>query len=216
MNLKEFIGQRDKCPMCDSQLITRFISSRQQTTKFIENRFVAIHTMKAMKNDQQDYQVGYSFSMDDDSFCVEFYTEWDTANMVPLHLIDKFKVFYKNTNGPNYRFARHCMFCHKYICYSSPIEVNLKAPRTGELQMEMESFIFILPGEEGCRAIKLTNKLLGAPKSDLHWWLTDSEGYARIDKMMPHRHSALTNLSFIPFVSKDKTCDRLNGLITFA
>ena len=202
--------------MCDTQLITRFISSRQQRTKFIENRFVAIHTLRALKNDQQDYQIGYSFSLDDDAFCVEFYSEWDTANLVPLHLIDKFKEFYKNTNGPNYRFARHCLFCHKYICYSTPIDINLKTCRTGEMQSEMESFIFVLHNEDRHRAIKLTNKMLPAPSSELRWWKTDSEGYAKVDAPHPYNHSVLTGLSHIPFISKEKTCDRLNGLITFA
>lgn len=202
--------------MCDTQLITRFISSRQQTTRFIDNRFVAIHTMRALKNDQHDYQVGYSFSLDDDSFYVEFYTEWDTANMVPLHLIDKFKEFYKNTNGPNYRFARHCMFCHKYICYSSTVNINLKTCRTGDLHQEMESFIFMLPGDNGYRAIKLSNRMSPDLSSELRWWKTDSEGYAKIDSAIPPNHSVRTGLSYIPFVSKEKTRDRVNGLITFS
>jgi hypothetical protein len=217
MNLKEFIGLQDRCPICDTALITRFISSRQQRTKFIENRFVAIHTLKAINKDNiPDYQVGYSFSLDDDSFCVEFYTEWDTANSIPTHLIDKFKEFYKNTNGPNYRFARHCLFCHKYIAYSTAIDFNLKTCRTGEMQKEMESFIFILPGEERFRAIKLTNKFLPDSTSELKCWQVDREGYAKVDQAVPHNHTVVSGLSHIPFVSKEKTRDRLNGLITFA
>jgi len=216
MNLQEFINLRSHCPMCDTQLITRFVSSRQQTTRIIENRFVAIHTLKALKNDQQDYQVGFSFSLENDSFCIEFYTEWDTANMVPLHLIDKFKLFYKNTNGPNYRFARHCMFCHKYITYSSVVDFDLKVCKTGDLKQHTEIFIFTLPGESNYKVIELTNSFKDKPTSELRWWKTDNEAYARVDRVAPPNHSLLSDLSLIPFVSKDKTRDRLNGLITFA
>lgn len=225
MNLGEFIKLRSNCPICDSGLITKFISDRKQIFRYNEDRFVAVHTLRGMKVNQQDYQVGYSFGLNDNSFCVEFYTEWNTHEQVPLHLIDKFKEFHKNVSVIRYRFSRRCNFCNQYMLRSAPINIDLKTGTINSVEISFEAFVWAsaIQGEykvEGCKVIMLGN--LYPPEynnttSELRWWrTTDSEVGSVFDSTFPYPHSELIGLPQIPFVSKEETYKRLNNLITFA
>lgn len=216
MNLQEFINLRAKCPFCDTSLITRFISDRKQMVRLEDGRFVAVMTMRALSNSQQDYQVGYSFGLTDNSFQIEFYTEWDTYNQVPIHLIDKFKEFHKNVSGSRYRFARQCTFCNKYLAYTDQVNVDLKGALFNDLSFRFEIFLLTTPTEDGCKIVRLENRY-PEEKSDLCWWRDDKESLVRVDTSVPiGKLKAQTNLPLIPFVSKEETGRRLNNLITFA
>lgn len=220
MNLGEFINLRSNCPICDSGLVTKFISDRKQIIRYNEDRFVAVHTLRGMKVNQQDYQIGYSFGLHDNSFRVEFSTEWNTHEQVPIHLIDKFKEFHKNMAKTRFRFSRRCAFCNQYILRSAPIDIDLKTGTINSVETSIEAFVWAVSIQEGCKVIVLANSYppeYDKTASELRWWRTrDSEVGSVFDQAYPYPHSELLGLSQIPFVSKEDTYKRLNNLITFA
>ncbi len=218
MNIKEFINQREKCPICDTALITQFISSRKQKIKFIENRLVAIFVMKEMRVNQPDYEVGYSFDMDGNTFQVEFYNEWDQSNQVGIHMLDKFKEFHKNLG--QCKFHRRCSSCNRYTMTSTHFHLDFKKQRLdGPLPFAVayESFGLTIPVEDGFNVVMLSNfELPGlVKKSSIRWFRSESEDGARLDYVLPQRYSSV-DVDYIPFVSKEETSKRLSKLILFA
>lgn len=218
MNLREFIDQRTNCPICDTALVTQFISSRKQKTKLIDDRFMVIFVMKALKTNQQDYEIGYSFDLDSNHFMVEFFSEWDHHAQVPMHLIEKFREFHKNLGIC--KFYRKCTFCNRYTKSSIPFMLDFKHQKMDTqlwdgLQIAYESFGLSLPADDGFKIMHLSNFHILEPRSNLIWYRADSESYARLDYTLPNTRSEKT-LPLIPFISKEETTKRLNNLITFA
>lgn len=213
MNLQEFINLRQNCPMCETSLVSRFIMDRHQPLKMENGRLVAIKTMKSLKNYQHDYKIGYSFGLTDNTFQIEFYTEWDTSICVPLHLIDKFKEFHHNMHD-NFYFARQCVFCNKYESYSNEIILNLKNLTFGNLSLKFEIFMFATRLDDSWRVMELQNNYaeqksylaLGKPTS------MTTESSIGIRNGVSGKWS---ELPLIPFVSKEETKERLQNLICF-
>lgn len=223
MNIRKFISQREMCPICDTALITQFISTRKQKTKFIEDKLAAIFVMKEMKLNQPDYEVGYVFDMDSNTFHIEFYNEWDQTNQVGVHMLDKFKDFHKNLGVC--KFIRRCSSCNRYTMTSTHFQLDFKQgtfaapnPRV-PFGNAYESFglTIPLPGDEGYNIVMLSNFELGgySKKSNIRWWRGESEDSARLDYTLPQRYSSV-DVDYIPFVSKEETTKRLSKLILFA
>lgn len=218
MNLREFIDTRTTCPICDTALITQFISTRKQKIKIENDRLVAIFVMKGMRVNQPDYEIGYSFDLDTNQFMVEFYSEWDHHGQVPMHLIEKFKEFHKNL-GPC-KFYRRCTFCNRYAKCSTPFTLDFRKQSldTGfweSLSIAYESFGLSLPAEGGFKIMHLSNFYMAEEQSQLIWFRSESESDARLDWAMPNKRSE-RQLPLVPFISKEETARRLNNLITFA
>lgn len=218
MNLREFIDQRTHCPICDTALITQFISQRKQKIKIENDRLVAVFVMKGMRVNQPDYEIGYSFDLNSNHFMVEFYSEWDHHGQVPMHLIEKFKEFHKNL-GPC-KFYRRCTFCNRYAKCTTPFTLDFRNQSldTGfweSLGVTYESFGLTIPTEGGFKIIHLSNFYMGEEQSQLSWFRSDSESDARLDWALPSKRSE-RKLPLVPFISKDETAKRLNNLITFA
>lgn len=218
MNLREFIDSRTHCPICDTALITRFISQRKQKIKIENDRLVAVFVMKSMRVNQPDYEIGYSFDLDNNNFMVEFYSEWDHHGQVPMHLIDKFKEFHKNL-GPC-KFYRKCTFCNRYSKSSIFFNLDFKKQKIDTqlwngIETAYESFGLSIPSEAGAKIIHLSNFHITEPHSRILWFRADDESYARLDWSIPPKHSE-KKLDLIPFVSKEETTKRINNLLTFA
>lgn len=218
MNLREFIDTRSNCPICDTALVTQFISSRKQKIKLVDDRLVAIFVMKGMRVNQPDYEVGYSFDLDKNHFMVEFYSEWDHHAQVPMHLIEKFRDFHKNLG--TCKFYRRCTFCNRYTKSSTPFSLDFRKQRVDTemwdgIQTAYESFGLSLPAENGFKIMHLSNFHILEPQSSLIWFRAESESSARLDYSLPQRREE-KKLALIPFVSKDETTKRVNNLITFA
>lgn len=214
MNLQEFINLRSHCPMCDTPLITRFISDRKQKSKIIENRYVAILVMRGMRSCEPDYEVGYSFGMEDDSLSIEFYNEWDMSASASNYMIKIFKDFHKNMAGTRFCFLRTCGTCYKYDMMSTEIKMDLKKATFSSMEVYSESFIFSTQVEDGFKFIKLDNCTDPKPSSELYWWRSEFD--YRADWRVPKGCSKILDLPLIPFFSKEETSRRLNNLITFA
>lgn len=218
MNLQEFIDERTHCPICNTALITQFISSRKQKIKLENDRLVVVFVMKSMSVNQPDYEVGYAFNTKDNTFHIEFYSEWDHYKHVPMHMIDKFKEFHKNL-GPG-RFYRKCVFCSRYAKSTVPFTLDFKTQKidTGLWETMIcgtESFGLAIPAEKGFKIMMLNNYYFGEERSQLIWFRADSENAAHVDWTAPVGSSA-KKLPLIPFVSKEETTKRINNLLTFA
>lgn len=218
MNLQELIDQRTHCPICETALITQFISSRKQKIKIENDRIVAIFVMKGMRVNQPDYEVGYSFNPKDNTFFIEFYSEWDHHGQVPMHMIEKFREFHKNLGAC--KFYRRCTFCNRYSKCSTPFTLDFKtrAIDTGMfdgLQIAYESFGLTLPAENGYKIMFLSNFHSPIEQSEIMWYRSEKEDDARLDYMLPSKHSKVT-VSLVPFVSREDTTRRINNLLTFA
>lgn len=218
MNLQEFIDHRTHCPICETALITQFISSRKQKIKIENNRLLVTFVMKGMRLNQPDYEVGYSFDYNSNHFFVEFYSEWDHNKQVPMHMIEKFREFH--TNLGTCKFFRRCTFCNRYSKSSTPFTLDFKkcAMDTGifdGLQIAYESFGLTLPTEDGVKIMFLSNFHSPIEQSTLTWFRGNKEDDARLDWIIPANHSKVT-VSLVPFVSKEETTQRVNKLLIFA
>lgn len=215
MNLQEFINQREKCPFCDTALITRFISDRKQKTRLENDKFVAVLVMRGMRSCEPDYEVGYSFGLIDNSVTIEFYNEWDMQNHVTNYMIKIFKEFHKNMAKTKFRFIRTCGLCFKYEMASELIDIDLKECLYSSVEICDESFVFTNVTEDGYKFVLLDNHLGDPdPTSELCWWRSSSD--CRIEQPIPQNSSVRSGLPLIPFISRDETYKRLNNLITFS
>jgi len=218
MTLNELVKYRSNCPFCNEKLITYFHSTRKQTIRYEDNRLVAIFDMNGLNKTQVGYKVGYSFSLEDDSFQIEFFTDEGTIyfNAITTGMLEKFKEFHRNLGG-KYSFSRKCTFCKKYSYNSKIFELNFKGSHSEEISLAHESFAFALPAAEGAsKVIILSNKypFECLPISEVHFWRGLPED-ANYDRPYPPGQQLLV-LPFIPFVSVQETANRINSLLTFS
>lgn len=169
--------------------------------------------MRGMRSCEPDYEVGYSFGMQDNSLSVEFYNEWDMSNHVSNYMVKIFRDFHKNISSTRFRFLRTCGFCFKYELRSQPISIDLKAASYSSIDLATESFVFSTPIDNGFKFIRLDNHMEWNT-SDMWWW-RDEHDY-KLDWPLKSTCSHRINLPFLPFSSKEETGKRLNNLITFA
>ena len=213
MNLQDFIGLRSHCPMCNSALITRFISDRKQKNKIIENRYVAILVMRGMRSCEPDYEVGYSFGMQDNSLSIEFYNEWDMSGSASNYMVKIFKDFHKNMSNTKFRFIRTCGLCFKYELRSQPINIDLKTASYSSIDASTESFVFTTSTDVGFKFIRLDSHIEWNV-SDLWWW-RDEHDY-KLEWPLKSTCSHRLALPYIPFISKEETNECLDKLILFS
>lgn len=199
--------------MCGTALITKF-SSRKQKCKLEDNRYISVFTMRGMRNCEPDYEVGYSFGIDDNSLMIEFYNEWDMHNHASKYMCDLFKKWHANMRTAAHRFIRTCSFCFKYEMDSKPIDIDLRTSKYSTIEKDDETFIWSSKTEEGFKFILLDNYSDPNPHSEVCIWRSESD-YRVIDPA-PTRANILRDLPQIPFVSKDETGERLKKLLIFS
>lgn len=217
MTLSELVNYRTECPFCKEKLVTYFHSTRKQSIKYYDDRLIAIFDMNSLNKTQVNYKVGYSFSLEDDSFQIEFFTDGGSIhyNAIGLDMMKKFMELHRNL-GAAYSFSRKCTYCKKYSYSSNKFELDFKLQKTEEISLAHESFGFALPSIEGTsKVIVLSNKYLGNfTISEVHFWRGLPED-ANYDRSYPPGKQMLT-LPFIPFVSVQETSARINSLLIFS
>lgn len=201
--------------MCGTALITKF-SSRKQKCKLENDRYISVFVMKGMRSCEPDYEVGYSFSMEQNSFMVEFYNEWDMRNHASTYMCDLFKKYHANMNmqTPAHRFIRTCGFCFKYEMDSKPVSLDLKTCAFSPIEKDDEMFIWSTKTDEGYKFILLDNYCDISPYSEISTWRSDSDH--RIEWPIPARSCVTKDLPQIPFISKEETGKRINKLLIFS
>lgn len=212
MNLREFIGTRQCCPMCNSNLTVNFISGRAQKATLSDNELSVRLTMKSLKGHVPDYQVSYNFDLDNNSFYVNFHTEWDHTLQVPMHLIEKFREFHKNLK--NYKFILNCEECERYALHSELLVMNMSNAQTSTIEIETENFTWAVPAQDDCKIIGMFNNSK-LSRTELVCWRGNTEEDARLHWLM-WTGRPVHILPPIPFVSKEETLKRLDKLLTFS
>lgn len=215
MNLQEFINFRERCPFCHLPLINKFISSRKQKIRFENDRLMIIIPIKGLRPTDPDYEAGYSFSLKDNSFAIEFYCEEDRYERISRYMRETFKEFHKNLSATKFRFIRACGFCFKYEVNSNIVDIDLKKSQYSSLNVYNESFLFTNKTSDDYKFILLNNRTEDAGSaSDLCWWKSSTDH--RIEYTIPANANVKNDLQLIKFVSKEETAARLNNLIIFS
>ena len=234
MNLKEFLNYRKNCPLCDGPLTTYLHSKKRQSIRYENGRMVVIFLLKSTKGKGLDYKVGYSFGLEDNSFCAEFYDKslFRYEKEIPLFLVNRFKEL--NHNLKDLRFYRVCNSCQRYDYISFPFRINLKNNILESWLIRSESFVFIQNYggalDDRYRVYRVNNwhspdndynqangdkKWIALDESWITYWITENAASARIDGPIPNLATAL-QLPLIPFISKEETFSRIKKLITFS
>lgn len=215
MNLKEFIDHRQYCPLCETQLVTLFHSTRKQTIKMEEHRFLVFFALDGTKVGQKPYATAYSFNLLENVFQVEFYTKDKSARYETGHdfLIKRFLELHKNLK--NFKFVRECTFCEMYAYSTQQFEMNLRSATFDPINVYSEHFGLVQPIKDGYRVYKLLNTY-SENKSDLTFWKGNPRD-ARFRQLAPASWQNPTKLylPLIPFISKEETTKRLSNLIIF-
>lgn len=218
MILQEFINLRKNCPMCDAGLITKFDAGRKSKHRLENDRLISVLVMRGMRSCEPDYEVGYSFGLNDNSLAIEFYNEWDMRNHASTYMCDLFKKFHSNMKGIRWHFTRTCGFCFKYEISTKPIEIDLKTATFTPLEVEDETFVWAFPTEDGQhRYILLDNHRNDANTeniSELCWWRSDAD--YRVEWPVPPNYSIKRDLPLIPFISEEETGRRVSNLLIFS
>lgn len=217
MNLTEFNSYRTHCPICDTQLSTGFVSDRRQIVRYEEDRMTVQFPLDSLKEGQKDYRTAYTFGMNDDSFCAEFFTKEyvHLENATPLFLIERFQELHKNLKV--YKFFRGCSLCRQYAYGSQQFDIDFKTSRFGPLRVWSEKALLSSPITDGYRAYSLTN-LLVENRSELSFWKMDADedrkfyGYWEV---VPAKATTL-RLPLVPLLTHKETVTRLNNLIIFS
>lgn len=186
---------------------------------------IVVFPLLSMNKKQcKDYNIGYSFGLDDNSFYMEFYSDDKKKfeDHIPIHLIDKFKAFNKNLKG--YHFYRPCRSCKSYYYASNEFDLDLK---TCNISCEEEWFgvaeeyfgfaqTTSLDNERPYRIYKLLNKYLPNKNCSHLTFLDSMSPYdAHANWTLP-LDARSTELSLIPFVNCDETLNRIKKLVVFS
>jgi hypothetical protein len=217
MKLHDFLHHRETCPSCQYPLLTKFLP-RKQSIKYEDDYIVIVTDMSSIKKNQPDYKVGYSMSLQNNSFHIDFFTKDGVKfdKEIPIHLVEKFRELDRYLAGM-YVFYRTCGNCFKYTSSTSPINFDFSSSTFEELELRYESFCLSVPIKDDDKVkimvlCNFTDKR--DPESIVYYW-RGNETEARCDKQYS-AHAQFLSLPRIPFVSVEETTKRLSGLLTFA
>lgn len=215
MNLQEFIAYREKCPICENKLITNLHSQKRQTIRFEDNRLLVVFRLDALKKHQIDYKVGYSFSLEDNSWYVEFFNQDDKRFETdsPLFLRDRFKELDKNLGG--YKFYRHCTWCKRYNYSTNTFYLNYKTGMVDKMCMNMEYVGLSTPVDKGYKIYRLLNDYMSS-KTTLMYGKQRNEESTKYDFSVGVKFLDILETPVIKFTSAQETVDRLGKLIIFS
>jgi hypothetical protein len=185
---------------------------------------IVVFPLLSMNKKQcKDYNIGYSFGLDDNSFFIEFYSDDKKKfeDHIPIHLIDKFKAFNKSLKG--YHFYRPCQSCKSYYYASNEFDLDLKNCNISceeEFGVAEEYFGFVqtisLDNEKPYRIYKLLNKYLPSENCSHLTFLDSMSPYdAHANWTLP-LDARSAELSLIPFVNCEETLNRIKNLVVFS
>jgi hypothetical protein len=217
MNLREFLAYRSECPFCQ-HILSIELSGRKNFARYETDRILFITDMKSIVPGQLNYKVAYSLGLDDNSFCIEFFTHKGSPTdmfrtEVPHHLIEKFKEFQANV-GVFFSLHRCCTNCFRYTMFSADVNLHLEETKNKNihLKIDKENFGFTLPNDKCMYLCNIYSKKNA--NSLLYYWKGNPDSI-RWDTPFP-KDAIQINLSLVPFISAEKTSERLANLIIFS
>lgn len=161
-----------------------------------------------MNNYQNDFKVGYSFGLDDNSLLIEFYSKDEKVmnDRVPMFLIDRFRSL--NDNLGFYRFYKICP-CDNYGCRTQ--DFLLKAIGTiPPIKLINEFWTLKYKESDGHRKVINFINDYSSKQSEISF--RTEEDY---DKLNYDSENSFT-IPLIPFVSVEETSNRLRKFLTFS
>ena len=226
MNLEQFLGYKNSCPICNSNLSAYFHSKKKQTIIHKDNNFTAIFLMKGIKKSQEDYYVGYSINTLDNSFVINFYTKHmkTIEGQISISLLDRFRLF--NDNLGWYRIYKCCNLCKNYNYSSNYFILDFKnnlisfEHERHDLNYEIRSECFGLSKEctDGYKIFSLVN-LYYKKESLLNFGKVDCEEFSSLSHFgiinVPQTLSNILQMNLINFVGANETAERLDRLSIF-
>lgn len=214
MNVSEFLQTKTNCPFCNEKLIIGF-SDKKPSIKYKDNRFHIMFDMKGITRSQKNYKVGYSLSLEDNSFYVELFRNDGVIfnEMVPVSILNTFKGFHNNTSI-NYFFDKKCKQCNKYSLITDYCVFDFGTQLINDIKIEYEEFIFVTPINDEYKIIVMCN-YYDTAISTLYYWRDPKSDHIKNYYTFPNKRS-MVKLPLIPFISAKETLDRLNGLLMYA
>lgn len=214
MNISEFLHTKTNCPFCNEKLVIRF-KQNKSTLRYRDDRLIAIFDMRTLKRNKKNYKVGYSFSLEDNSFYIEFFDSDGNIidNVISTSLLTNFMELHKNSTLPH--FSKKCDFCNKYSLISNEIAFDFNNQTVSDLKIEYEEFIFVTPTDNEYKIIVMCNFYYADQRSIVHFWRDVNGNNTRNYYTFPNTRTMLT-LPLIPFVSSKETLARLNCLLVFS
>lgn len=221
MKLREFLNYRKNCPICNDPLTVAFHSERRQKIRYEDERMLILFPLEKIKKHHQNYKVGYSLGLDDNSLGVEFYTmdEERYCNNSPMFLITRFKELDQNLGV--YKIYKHCHSCNGYTYASDYITLNYKKCSFGELTIHTEFFIVTKPASNGIKVFKILN-YYASKETFLNYGIVTVKHQYSPFSTRPIKGTDELDLdnnihtSLIPFTSHDEVANRLDKLILFS
>jgi len=220
MNLREWVNYRKNCPVCGSPLTTYLHSQKRQSIKYEDNKMVVIFPLTSLKGKVPNHKVGYSFSLEDNSFCIEFYDKnfFRYELEIPKFLMKKFKEL--NNNLGDYKFYRQCNSCQRYNYSSNRFQLDLKSSTIIPIKVRAEYFGLIQnyggAQDNRFRAYRLLNIYESSDaQSYLTYFITNNILDVRDGASSPLLSTHL-QLPLIPFISQGGTLKRIQKLILFS
>ena len=219
MNLQQFIDYRQYCPMCQTQLETAFHSKRKQVVFTEENQLVVFVLLSGIQQGQkrkEPHTIAYVFDLYHNTFQVDFYSKnkhirydvvYDDLRKRFLSLHQNLKLF---------RFFRECKGCERYRYDSDHFDMDLSTATFQPISLRCEQFGFAHPAQGGHRIYKLLNSY-PQNTSDLFFWKGErQEARVCVATPAPWQKATELHLPLIPFVSQEKTLERLANLVIFS
>lgn len=196
MNLREFLEYRTICPICFSSnsLSLSFHSFKRQGYSIIDGRYLVKFDLRGIHKGQKPYKIGYSLSLDDNSFFIDFYTNTDICieNEAPIFLLNRFKQLDKNLK--EYKIYKHCLICRRYNYSSNVFNFNYKLMNIGDLSINTEYFGLSSQINDGYKIFKLLN-YYNSNESYLQYGITKD-----INQAMDTTHSSLMKFLKLPLL----------------
>ncbi len=213
MNLQEFIEYRKTCPLCGNALRT-ILNQRKQSCRFETDRLVFLFHVDGLKKKGIVYKVGYSFSLKNNNWCIEFYNKDDVRfeKDTPLFLMERFKEL--NANLLDYRIWRECAKMH-YRLSSNLFELDFRHA-TMDFLVSQEKFCFQQLQSDGLYKISELHNDYEGHSSSLSFRKSPSSSAFLSDYLMFLSHHTDVEVPLVPFTSKEETVARINKLLIFS
>lgn len=219
MNLRNFLDYRESCPFCNSRLDAKFnaISGRKNDLCFDqygEGKVTATFSMDSLNRIHKTYQIIYEFDLDNDNFAVYFADKEGHRyeDYSPTFLCERFKAFHNNLR--HFEFSRSCLICNKYRFRSRSIYVSYELSSFFNPDVWYEEIAMSQKTQNGYTVYQLYNYIFDK-KSNLTIW-NNNDGSCSIERWPQKPTQSNFTFPLIPFVSKEKTIERLNNLLLFS
>lgn len=220
MSLRNFLEFRTACPICGNPKLSVYFSSKKKQEHIFEQDSYIVKIPLYGINHRRHYDVGYTFSLKDDSFWIDFYTK-DNVKMgesFPKFLLNKFKEL--DSNLKFHIFYKVCNKCFRYNYSCSSVTLNLENGKVcGSFDVVNEYLGLSQKNNDTYKVFRVINSFTRNETFIEYARAPNLESLQTLDdNYMPTEDPPFStmNLPLLPFRSEEETVNRLNKLIIFS